>query len=370
MEPVERLAALLDGELSADETAALRAEIARRGELADLLAALQRADTALDAVPSTPEPVGFEARLAARLAPEIAATVGRPTAADEPVPLAPVPLAPVPLAPAPPRPARGMPRWVPAFGGAAAGLLLLAGTAVVVLSGAGGDDDAVSTMLAEDREDAPVDRPTTDRTSPGADGPVVVTDGPVVVTDDRDLDAGSADALLAGPELQAVSDLDLDPASGRALASRWRDELDSSEALAAPDAAAEAAPEAAPDAAPEAAPDDASDAEVAEAPTIAGDGGNDTAPAGGEDGAESNDDGSAAAEPDAVALRRCLDVVLAADADAIPAYLEVARFEGQPSLIYGLVTIDPSTGAYTREEVWVVDRATCEPRRFAQGADR
>lgn len=345
MEPVDRLAALLDGELSADETAALRAELSRDGELADRLAAMQRADAALDAIPPTAEPDGFEARLAARLAPEIAATIATVSA-------------PTPL-----RPKRRVPRWVPAVSGAAAGLLVLAGTAVVLLPGLGADD--AETMLAEDRDEAELEERAVAPTSPGPDGPVVVTG-------DRDLDAAAADELLAAAELEAVTDRRLGAANGRALASRWRDELGPAEALAAPEATLESAP----DSVQDDVANDAMEQEAADAPSIDSDAMDDSAlAADGEEagpvGGEAADAGGAVpAEPDEDALLRCLDVVLAADADAIPVYLEAARFEGEPALVYGLVTIDPATGAYTRPEVWVVDRTTCEPRRFTQGAAR
>jgi hypothetical protein len=56
-----------------------------------------------------------------------------------------------------------------------------------------------------------------------------------------------------------------------------------------------------------------------------------------------------------------------ADPDAIPAYAELATFEDADAIVLGLVTPDPETGAFTRNEVWVLDRATCQLLRFAQG---
>jgi anti-sigma factor RsiW len=63
----ERLSALLDGELSAQEAEALREEIARRPELARRLAELAAVDAELRALPERPVPVDLRARLGARV---------------------------------------------------------------------------------------------------------------------------------------------------------------------------------------------------------------------------------------------------------------------------------------------------------------
>jgi anti-sigma factor RsiW len=62
----EKLSALLDGELSPQEEAALRAEIARSPELAARLAAFAGLDERLRALPSRPVPADLHARVAER----------------------------------------------------------------------------------------------------------------------------------------------------------------------------------------------------------------------------------------------------------------------------------------------------------------
>lgn len=71
MDRDDRLAALLAGELSAADADALRAALAVDPALADRLAAMQRADAALRALPPTAEPDGFAVRLTAALTPEV-----------------------------------------------------------------------------------------------------------------------------------------------------------------------------------------------------------------------------------------------------------------------------------------------------------
>lgn len=63
----ERLSALLDGELSPAEVAALRAEIARSPELAARLEALAAVDVGLRALPGRGVPPGLRARVAEEL---------------------------------------------------------------------------------------------------------------------------------------------------------------------------------------------------------------------------------------------------------------------------------------------------------------
>jgi anti-sigma factor RsiW len=70
----ERLSALLDGELSPAEAAALRQEVSRSPELAERLAALAAVDEGVRGLPSRPVPTDLRARLAARLETAIART--------------------------------------------------------------------------------------------------------------------------------------------------------------------------------------------------------------------------------------------------------------------------------------------------------
>jgi anti-sigma factor RsiW len=63
----EKLSALLDDELSAEETQSLREEIARRPELAERLAELAAVDAELRSLPERPVPVDLRARLGERI---------------------------------------------------------------------------------------------------------------------------------------------------------------------------------------------------------------------------------------------------------------------------------------------------------------
>ena len=63
----EKLSALLDDELSAEEAEALRDEIARRPELAGRLAELAAVDAGLRALPGRPVPLDLRARVGARV---------------------------------------------------------------------------------------------------------------------------------------------------------------------------------------------------------------------------------------------------------------------------------------------------------------
>ena len=79
----ERLSALLDGELSPEEEAALRGEIAESEELRRRLVELSAVDGALRGLAETPVPAALRERVRARIAQESAA-------GSEPVALAPI----------------------------------------------------------------------------------------------------------------------------------------------------------------------------------------------------------------------------------------------------------------------------------------
>lgn len=74
----EKLSALLDDELSAEETEALREEIARRPDLARRLAELAAVDAELRALPGRSVPVDLRARLGARVHADRMASSRRP----------------------------------------------------------------------------------------------------------------------------------------------------------------------------------------------------------------------------------------------------------------------------------------------------
>jgi hypothetical protein len=326
VDPAERLAAYLAGDLDADEHTALEAELARDAALRGELAGMRRADAALAELSSPTPPVGFEDRLRAALAPVLAGELG--SDADHATAVA---------APASPtgdelaarrRQRRERPRWVPVLGGVAASLVLVAAgiSAVSLLRGDDAEDGFAVTM----------DAMTDDAGAPEADG-----DGPVVVTEGRSLDSDDADDLLAGPVLDELVGRELDPATGAELAERWSAQLgaDATTALQLPsDERAEGD-----------VPDAAADDEAVE----------ETAPA---------EEAAAADVDDGTAIARCLTELLGGGDAAIPAYVELATFEDRPAIVFGLVSVDPATGAFTRPEVWILDRADCQVLRFSQGS--
>jgi negative regulator of sigma E activity len=347
----ERLAAFLDGELDADEAAAVEAALAGDPRLRAELAAMRRADEALGSLPATELPSGFEARLRSRLDAELADLLGTSERAATAGAGAEAPSVAAGTDELAARRARRSRSWVPAFAGAAAAVAVIAGTMVGIgVLGSGGDDastadsDTAMTMEAFDGDETASD----DAGEAFLPGP---GEAPTLVATGEDLDEAGADDLLDAIELQAVAAQGFDEELGRGVGIGWR------EALARFVSASTAT-------VPELESDDADTPDSEDAPA------EDTADAGpsarAADGVRFLADGPV--DDDALAAaERCLDEVLAADADAIPAYLAVVTYEGDPAVVVGLVTLDPASGAYTRAEVWVLDRADCQVRRFAQG---
>jgi hypothetical protein len=338
----ERLAAYLAGELDADETVALEAMLAREPGARTQLEAMRRADTALDSLAPTELPEGFERRLRAAVDTELAVQLGTTpqegTAhghdADGPAAV------PDQLAD---RRSRRSRSWLPAFAGAAAAIVVLGGVVIGVggLGGAGDDaaTDSMMTLEADDTDAGTADDEVAAEALPGPG------DVPTLVAGDRELDDDLADELLESIELLAVTEQQLEPPAGRSLAASWRDALH----LALPggsDAGAQDPPEAATDGDAEG-PVEERSLEPSGLVRLLTDG-----PLTAEDGA---------------AISRCLDEVLAGGDDAIPAYVELASYEGGPAVVLGLVTFDPATGAFSRPEVWILDREDCQVRRFSQG---
>jgi hypothetical protein len=228
-----------------------------------------------------------------------------------------------------------------------------------VLGGGRGDDAASDTAMMLDAEDADTDGSeevgTLAEPGPG--------EGPTLLAADRDLDDDLADELLASIELQAVTDRGLDASEGRSLGSSWREAIGQltpavEDGDRAGDAGlAEGAGEADEDA------EDAEDAPMLESEEEAA-----LAPP----GLTSQTPVRVFAEvplldEDLAVVDRCLAEVLEGGTDAIPAYLELGNYQGEPAVVLGLVTFDPATGAYTRPEVWVVAREDCQVLRFSQG---
>lgn len=355
MDTPDRLAAYLAGDLDPADASAFEEELARDPALRAQLAAMRRADGALLALRSPQAPDGFEERLRAALQPVLADELGNAGVPEE-APTSTGTFDELASRRAERDQRRG--RWLPAVAGVAA-----AAAAVVVIGNVvefGGDDADMDTgdsgveTMADDAEMESFDETEgDDAEDAGAPPP---PDGPTVVSSERALGEQDLEALLAAPELEGVTAQGYGSDEGTVIADGW------SLALGADPAQDDAM-----------ADDEAADDEAA----------GDTA----EEGTESDADGSSAAEAvpesapmqtrgsaplsedDEATVARCLNYLMEGEdaPDAIPAYVELATYDGDDVLVFGFVTEDPSTGAYTRTELWVVGRDDCEPRYLRQG---
>lgn len=71
-------------------------------------------------------------------------------------------------------------------------------------------------------------------------------------------------------------------------------------------------------------------------------------------------DAAGTAETDAPAYQRCLPELLAGSPEPlIPVYVELARFQGEPAIIYAFASVDPESDTYRRIQVWAVARSDC-----------
>ncbi len=315
MEPAERLADYLAGELSADETATVEADLARNPRLRMQLEALRSADAALGGLEPPPLPDGFEDRLRAAVDTELREHLGQQ---------------PLAAADAPAGDELGRRRawrersWAPALAGAAAVVVVLAGAVLAITNLPSAEDEAGVAM------DAPVAEDADEAEEAAPEAMAAPEQGPTIVIRDREIGADDADALLEVPQLREVADRGLDVTAGGELAHAWREAL---RADVDPLADGEAAD----------LPDDdtgAPDLRVfAEGPVQ---------PADRED------------------VDRCLDALAVDGEVAIPAYVEVLRFEGEAALAYGMVTRDPATGTFRRTELWIVAPDDCALLRFVQ----
>lgn len=353
MDAAERLAALLADELDADERLALEAELARDPGLRADLDAMERADARLAELQPPAPTAGFERRLDELMTTTLAEVLGDAeprtvgsgaSGADDEFTA---------------RRDRSS-RRLQAMIGVAAAAVVLAGSGVLLTSlGSFGGDDAAET--AEDSGAAAVTgsaEPESDPSDESLETEAFVTDGPVVVSEDRTLDDDDLDELLAAGELDVVASQRYDDDLGREVAGQFQSDL----GVRAPQESGAA------DLDRDGSGDDSEGSDASA---------EDDAPQ-----EESTDDGDMAVssvpelltrdgaplEPAATAdVARCLEEVLSADPGAIPAYAELATYEDAEALVLGLVTLDPETGAFTRSELWVLDRATCQLLRFVQG---
>jgi hypothetical protein len=347
----ERLAALLAGELDADERIALEAELARDPELRASLAAMERADLRLREVSSPRPSEGFDQRLDAVLANTLDEVLGTENVTAREGSTAAGATGDVFTAKRRERASRRTHALI----GVAAAAVVVVGTGALL--GTFGDDDRgddassmIETMDADDADDAGDDAASEDLT--------LALDGPIVVAEGRSLDNGDLDDLLAGGELGSVRSQGFDDTLGRGVAERFQAELGARSLRSGAAAEQELDRDEAGDVPQEeSAPTD--DSEMA-------------------DDADTDADGTGGAElvtrdgvpvpgEAAADIARCLDEVLGADGDAIPAYTELATYEDDEVVVFGMITVDPDTGTFSRNEVWVLERTTCDVLRFSQG---
>lgn len=365
MDLPDRLAARLAGELDADERAAFEAELARDPELRAALAAMQRADQELAELSSPEPPEGFEDRLDAAVrgavdevlggtAPDAAATAGPDAITGRAGPAGSTVVGEDALAR---RRRDRRERRMRVVTGVAAGAILLVGGGVLLNQiGMGGGDDAAFTTSMDDSGDAGMDADQEEAAEDEAAMESIGPMGPSIVADERDLDDDALDALLQGEEITSLRADGVDPQTGRDLAARFQAALG---AIPAPGDGGGGDETPAEDA-PTAEADDAADTEVTEE---------------GEDGGAAGEgavelvtrDGRRLPDEAADDVARCLGELLQATPDAIPVYAELGSYDGVDAIIFGLVTLDPTTERFSRGEVWAVARTDCQVLRFSQG---
>jgi anti-sigma factor RsiW len=364
VEPVDRLAAYLAGELSADEHTALEAELARDAGLRAELAAMRRADDALAGAAPTALPDGARERLLAALEPVFEAELGDPLTAD--------------AAPAA-RPS-GVPEldelaarrrvgnrrsWLLGAGGVAAAVAAVALVGPILGDlGSGQDQADVAAMSADEA------RPESDVEATFDDaGSAAVPVGPTVVGSGRAIDTDEVTELLAAGELEAVVARGLTVDDARGLGATWSTALGAdsdalggefrANALTADDAEAET-PAGSPDA--ESAADDGADQESADEAADLDGGDRATAEFGTADVQLLGD----VSEQDLEDVGRCLSTLVTPASVLVPALVELVTYQGEPAIAFALVG-DAADGTVTRREVWILERQTCEVRYLRQG---
>ena len=313
---------------------------------------LERADRALEQLAPTPLPEGARQRLDARLQgafDEVLSTdqaVDADTAAVAPTTAAASGRGTDELSR---RRRSGRRRsLVPATAGVAAGLVLLAG-GVVGLSqlSLGGDDDAAT--LQTDQFDEMADdegpEPSSVEESLAADLPVVIDEGRTAAEED-------APRLLDDPQLLALAQRGLSMEDGATLAEDVQRRVLGVAEVSGFDAAEEA--EEAEEAEDGVAAAEDADQDRSEGPADAG-----MAPLITRDGERLD----AGVTED---LRRCLTQLLDPGEQAVPVAIEVVTLDGGDAAIFGLLTLDPDTGAFSRIEAWTLALDSCQVLRFDQ----
>jgi anti-sigma factor RsiW len=358
VDEIERLTSYLDGGMAADERRALEAELAGDSALRARLQALRAADAALGQLAATELPDGARQRLDARLETvlEEVLTADRPAAtpvtpagvaAGAPTTIEATGIVPDQLA------ARRRWRALPALTGVAAGLVLLAG-GVIGLGQTGllsGGDDQLAADSAE--SDMSTEEAMGSAPQEALDG-AGLADAPVVIDEGRTTTADDLDELLGDPDLQTLAGRSLSAEEGEVLAVQLQQRL-LGETIGGVGAETEADAEDAgsEEQAEEGSPDQPGpESDTAERATV--------------DAVIVTRDGQTLPSEDAAAVRRCLGALLEAGEQAVPVTIELLRVDGVPAIAYGLVTLDPQTDAFTRTELWTLERASCQVLRFTQ----
>ena len=335
VDDLQRLSSYLDGELDADEHAALEAELAGALDLRAQLERLARVDRCLaDELPPATLPEGARQRLDVALDATLEQTLGAgPTAPHAGTPVAPT-TADTPVAPTTAEASgrrsdelagRRRPRRrvaVTAGAGIAAGLALVAGGIVSSTQfdrGPGDTVDEVATLQA-DQFDAREGAEAEADSAPAADEASLAGALPVVIDEGRVGGDGNIEALLDDPELRQLARRDLGTEQGALLAALVQDQV------------------------------------------LGGDGMGSQAPA-----PLVTREGVELEEAVSASLRRCLTALLDQGEQAVPVAIELLTLEeGDQAAMFGLLTLDPSTGAFDRIEAWTLDLDACEVLRFDQ----
>ncbi len=311
----EQLSAYVADELDAEEREAVEAALDRDPDLRAQLQRLRDADETLGALPPVTPPSGFSERLHGALDRELQeADAG---ATDE-------------LAT---RRERRFEAFRPlAVAAAAAAVIALFGVAGVWLLQGGGGDSGLETagapLEAGDRAAAP---------------------GVTVVETDNDFDEQELRRLAVNVEISELVPRGLRAPAASPLAEELQGELFMRSTTG-----------------------DSTAAQDAVEPQPEGDGAH--VGGGGGEGGEGSSFGAATSEgltsddkSTTDVVSRCLPTVLEdARSALIPVYVELARFDGEPAVIYTLVSEDPESGTYRRVEVWALARSDCQVLSFAQ----
>ena len=350
MEHAERLADYLAGELDADEHAALTAQLARDPALRAQLEAMQRADGSLAHLDSPAPPEGFDARLDARLAEELttifASSEATSRTADAPAPAGgdAASSAHDPHDELAARRARRQPpRWILATSGAAAALVLVAGGGILLSQLLSQDEqpsaDGTMQTFGAESDDGP-DEFADDADIPAEEAAPI---GPQVTSTGRNLDDDTAATLVTEDAPLELAEVGLSAADAGRVRASYLDAFGARPPTAEHETLEEAEADETPDT-------DATEDLDAERRL-------------GEHFLDVRGDVS----PDDLSdVTRCLEVLLEDSPEAVPVYAELATRDGEAVVAYGLVTRDPGTDTFSRREVWILARDTCEVRYFAQ----